>query len=137
MCGSLGLGGHLDHWAAARRAEAARWIALYKNIRHIVQFGDLYRVRSPQEYAFSALQYMSKERTEGVLFAFRTHLAPRLQVPLLLLRGLDPDARYEIEGIEGLRSGKAWKHVGLHLELGDFQSTVRRIRRVDFRLEAS
>jgi len=65
MCGSLGIGGHLLRWSEAQRAEAARWIALYKEIRPIIQFGDLYRLRSPQTHAFSAVQYVSKDRSEG------------------------------------------------------------------------
>src|SRR5262249_55605981 len=130
MCGSLGLGGHLDRWDAAKRAEAARWIALYKDIRHIVQFGDLYRLRSPQAYPFSAVQYMSKNHAEGVLFAFRTHVAPSAQTPLLYVRDLDPHAEYEIEGINGVRLGKTWMQAGLRVKLGNFQSTIRRIRRI-------
>jgi len=130
MCGTLGVGGHLKHWDAAMRAEGARWIALYKQIRHIVQFGDQYRLRSPQAHAFSAVQYVSKDRSESVLFAFRTHIPPPAQLPPLYLRGLEPAARYEIEGVAGARSGSAWAHAGLSVELGDFQSTVRLIRRV-------
>jgi alpha-galactosidase len=131
MCGSLGIGGNLLEWEPEQRAEAAAAIALYKEIRHIIQFGDLYRLRSPQAHAFSALQYVSKDRSEGVLFAFRTHLPDPVELPLLYLRGLDPDARYEIEGFPKARSGMAWMHAGLHLQLKDFSSAVRRIHRVD------
>jgi alpha-galactosidase len=136
MCGSLGIGGHLVHWGAERRAEAAKWIAVYKEIREVIQLGDMYRLRSPQEHAFSAVQYVGKDRAEGVLFAFRTHLPlpgvsglPPQLLPIYL-RGLDPAARYEVEGFDGARSGAAWMHAGLQIELGDFQSTVRRIKRV-------
>lgn len=130
MCGVLGVGGHLVRWGEARRAEAARWIAVYKEIREIVQFGDLYRLRSAQEHPFSAVQYVSKDRAEGVLFAFRTHLPfPAIQPPLHL-RGLDPESCYEVEGIAGAKSGAAWMSVGLYLELQDFDSRVLRIRRV-------
>lgn len=129
MCGSLGVGGHLVRWGAERRAEAARWIALYKNIRAIVQLGDQYRLRSAQQHAFSAVQYVAKDHSESVLFAFRTHLALPAQVPPLYLRGLDPDALYEIDGL-GTRSGLAWMHTGVQLQLGDFESALLRIRRV-------
>jgi alpha-galactosidase len=129
MCGSLGVGGNLLRWSEAERAEAARWIALYKEIRPIVQLGDLYRLRSPQAGGFSALQYVSKDRSAGVLFAFRTHLPLPTVLPPLTLRGLDPESRYEVEGV-GVRSGQAWMHAGLGVQLKDFQSTVRRIRRV-------
>jgi alpha-galactosidase len=130
MGGVLGVGGDLLRWTPERRAEAARWIALYKEIRPIIHYGDRYRLRSPQAHPFSAVQYVSKDRAESVLFAFRTHLPPPAQLPPLYLRGLDPDARYAIEGIAGARSGAAWMYAGLHLELKDFESTVRRIQRV-------
>jgi alpha-galactosidase len=130
MCGSLGVGAHLLHWSDAERAQAAELIALYKQIRHIVQLGDQYRLRSPREHAFSAVQYVSKDKGEGVLFAFRTHLPIPAELPPLYLRGLDPQARYEVEGLRGARSGAAWMHAGLQIELGDFESTVRKISRV-------
>ena len=131
MCGVLGVGGHLTDWTADECAEAARWIALYKEIRHIVQFGDQYRLVSPQAGAFSAVLYVGKDRAEAVLFAFRTHLPPPAGLPPLRLRGLDPTALYAIEGIAEARSGSAWMHAGLQLELHNFESTVLRIRRVD------
>lgn len=131
MCGVLGIGGHLLHWTPDQRAEAGRWIALYKEIRAIVQYGDQYRLRSPQEQAFSAVLYVGKDRSEAVLFAFRTHLPLPASVPPLRLRGLDPEMVYAIDGIAEARSGMAWMHAGLQLELGNFESTVRRIRRVE------
>jgi alpha-galactosidase len=134
LCGSLGIGGHLVRWGAEKRAEAAHWIAIYKEIRPIVQFGDLYRLRSPQEHAFSALEYVSPDQREAVLFAFRTPeaLIPFPEpLPPLYLRGLNPSAQYTVEGCEGVRSGLAWMRTGLELNLGDYQSTVRRIRQVE------
>ncbi len=130
MCGTLGVGGHLKHWSEADRALAARQIARYKDVRHIIQLGDVYRLRSPQANAFSAVQYVSKNRSESVLFAFRTHLPEITILPPIYLRGLDPDALYEIEGIEGQRSGAAWMRAGVQILLTNFASTVRYIRRV-------
>ena len=134
LCGSLGIGGHLVRWGAEKRAEAAHWIAVYKEIRPIIQFGDLYRLRSPQEHAFSALEYVSPDQREAVLLAFRTPeaLIPFPEpLPPLYLRGLNPSARYTVEGCEGVRSGLAWMRTGLELNLGDYQSTLRRIRQVE------
>ncbi|MGE5373791.1 MAG: alpha-galactosidase, partial [Bacteroidota bacterium] len=73
MCGALGIGGHLGHWDEDKREQAAYWIARYKEIRPIIQFGDLYRLYSPQQGCFSAVEYVSKDKREAVLFAFRTH----------------------------------------------------------------
>jgi alpha-galactosidase len=128
MCGVLGVGGNLTRWSAAEREEAARLVALYKEVREVVQRGDHYRLRSPQQHAYSALQYVSKDRDEAVLFAFRTHLPPPVTTPRLRLRGLDPSRLYEVEGLPGARSGAAWMYDGLSIDLDDFSSAVRRVR---------
>lgn len=130
MCGILGLGGHLLRWTPAERAEAAHWIARYKELRHLIQGGELYWLCRPQAHPCAALIFVAPDRSEAVLFAFRTHLPPRYPLPALRLHGLDPEARYEVEGVAGARSGQAWMQLGLVLALGDFESTVRHIRRV-------
>lgn len=132
MLGLLGIGGHLGRWTQEEREVARKHSAAYKSIRHTVQQGDQYRLRSAQAGPFSAVQYVSKDRSGSVLFAFRTHL-PRSQeaLPPLYLRGLEGGALYEVEGFPGVRSGAAWMHAGLTLKLGDFESTVRGIRRVE------
>ncbi|MFL5733852.1 MAG: alpha-galactosidase [Chloroflexia bacterium] len=127
MCGVLGVGGHLAQWTEEECAEAANWIALYKAIRPIVQYGDQYRLGSPQAQAFSAVLYVSKDKSEAVLFAFRTHMPPPAALPPLRLSGLDPDALYAIEGLEEARSGQAWMHAGVQIDLRNFQSTMRQI----------
>jgi alpha-galactosidase len=132
MCGSLGVGGNLDKWSAEERQRAAHWIALYKEIRPLVQFGDQYRLLSAQAGPFSAVQYVSKDRAEGVLFLFRTHVSEPCIPPVVYLRGLDPEALYSIEGFGRPFSGLAWMQVGLRqLPLHrDFESAVLRIRKV-------
>jgi alpha-galactosidase len=131
MCGVPGIGCNLLRWEPEQRAEAARWIAVYKQIRPIVQNGDMYRLRSAQEHPFSAVQFISKDRAAGVLFAFRMHMPPPATLPPLRLRGLDPQARYEIEGFAEARSGLAWMQLGAQIQLDDFESTLRRIRCVE------
>lgn len=134
MCGSLGIGGHLVRWGAERRSEAAYWIGVYKEVRPIIQLGDLYRLRSTQKHAFSALEYVSQDRKEAVLFAFCTQ---RLFIPIseslppIYLRGLNPSTNYVVDGCQGIRSGLGWMRTGIELKLADYQSTFRRIRQVD------
>jgi alpha-galactosidase len=130
MCGSLGVGGDLLHWKPAERERAAHWIRLYKEIRAVVQLGDQFRLRSAQEQAFSAVEYLSKDQSEGVLFAFRTHIPEPVQLPPLKLRGLDPEALYTIDEQAETRSGLAWMEIGLRIQLRDFESAVLRIHKV-------
>ncbi len=129
MCGALGVGGNLTHWNDADRALAASWIGQYKEIRHIIQFGDQYRLVSPQKSPYSAVQYMSKDQSEGVLLAFRTHIPEKYNIPHLYLRGLDPNTIYTVEG-HGQRSGLGWMAAGLGVPLKNFESKMLRIKAV-------
>lgn len=131
MCGVLGVGAHLGRWDSAQRAEAARHISKYKEVRHIVQLGDLYRLNPAQGNCFSALEYISKDRREGLLFVFRTYIPEPVGPLSIHLQGLEPAANYSVEGIEGIRSGAAWMESGLEIYLNNFQSTMRRICRED------
>src|SRR5260370_36825321 len=99
MCGVLGIGGNLLRWSDAERAEAAHWIAQYKEIRPTIQFGEQYRVRSAQGSAFSAVQYVSQDRTERVLFAFRTYLPNPAILPPLYFLGLEPNGHFTVQGL--------------------------------------
>jgi len=130
MCGSLGVGGNLLEWNQAERQVGSDCIQLYKSIRHIIQFGDQFRLIAPQKNNYSAVQYVSKDKSEGVLFAFRTHIPDPFRFPVIHLRGLEPEAMYSIEGFEQPRSGLAWMESGLRVELKNLQSKVMKITRL-------
>ncbi|HEY9088769.1 MAG TPA: alpha-galactosidase [Anaerolineaceae bacterium] len=117
MCGCLGIGGNLPSWSAGERSEAAHWIARYKDLRGVIQQGDQYRV------AENAIQYLSKDRSRGVLIAFGRPGAP-VEVRL---RGLEPDWLYSIEGFESQKSGAEWMVGGAALPLANLESTLREI----------
>ncbi|GGR18569.1 alpha-galactosidase [Deinococcus ruber] len=129
MLGTLGLGGHLARWTPEERAVAREQVARYKEVREVIQRGDQYRLRSAQQQPFSAVEYVSKDRSEAVLFAFRTHIARPSELPPLYLRGLDAEALYTLDASGETKSGAAWMSVGLTLTLKDFESVVWRLRR--------
>jgi alpha-galactosidase len=74
--------------------------------------------------------YVSKDGSEAILFAFRTHMSEPVTLPPIKLRGLEPNGLYEIEGVKGAKSGAAWMEIGLDLQLQDFRSAMLKIRRV-------
>ncbi len=130
MAGALGVGGNLLEWTAAELETARRHVAAYKEIRPLVAAGDLYRLASPRTQPLSALLYVARDRSEAVLFAFRLLQARLGRNPVIRLAGLDPDALYAVEGVNETLSGRAWAEIGLPLPLGNFGSTIRRIRRL-------
>lgn len=129
MCGSLGIGGNLNQWSQADRELAEKCIKLYKEIQPIVQLGDQYRLISPQKNQYSAIQYVSEDKSAGVLFVFRVVIPDPANLPIIYLRGLEPDAHYTVEGFDQSRSGKAWMEAGLKVDLKNLQSKVLKIQR--------
>lgn len=131
MSGVLGVGGATSKWSSEQRDQAKKLIIQYKQLRHVIHEGDLYRLRSPSESPFSAHLYVAKDKSEAVLFAFYTQLSWPFPFPQLPLMGLDPDSLYEVEGEPAPRSGAAWQHDGLQLTFkNEISSTMKHIRKV-------
>lgn len=130
MCGNLGIGGNLNAWSEKDRALASKCVAKYKQIRHIIQLGDQYRLISPQKKMASAVQYLSKDKSEGVLFLFRVYVQDPDDNPMVYLRGLEPLAIYDVEGFSEQRSGAGWMAGGLQVKLPNMGSKVLKIRKV-------
>jgi alpha-galactosidase len=120
MTGSLGLGEDLHRYSEAEMELVAKLVAEYKAIRHIVQHGLLYRLASPRTGDLAAVQYVSEDRRESVLFAFRHARHYWQTTPRIYPRGLEAGALYRIEGIANEHhpvSGQSLMSVGLAPEL--------------------
>ncbi len=132
MQGGLGLGTNLNHWQAEDFATAKRMIAAYKTIRTTVQGGDLYRLISPRDGSErSATLSVSPDRSQAALFVFLHSSSEFDRLPLVTLRGLDPDKVYAVRAMAGkaedgtpaTASGRYWMEHGLSVPLrGDFQA---------------
>ncbi|MDX3073708.1 alpha-galactosidase [Streptomyces sp. MI02-7b] len=96
--GVLGIGADIRHWTPEQRAEAARWIARYKEIRDVVHHGEVHLLGSPADPT-CGVQYEEPGGARVVVTAWNT--GPLDGAPLvpgrparLRLRGLPPDAAY-------------------------------------------
>lgn len=130
MAGALGIGGDLLRWDAAELAEAARLVAVYKEIRPVIQRGSLYRVASARTDPVGASEYLSADGSEVVVLCWwgPGQLGGRLF--RVRLAGLDPDARYADAGTGAEHLGSALMNVGLDQPGGaDFGSALIRMRR--------
>lgn len=128
MAGVLGVGGDLAEWTEEELAEARRWVDLYKEIRPLVQRGELYRLRPPRG-GLSAVQYVLGE--EAVVLAWLQAQHYGEPVPAVRLRGLDPTASYECLETGEVHRGAVLLHHGLRTGLrGDLDATVLRLRRI-------
>lgn len=128
MAGVLGVGGDLSEWTEEELAEARRWVDLYKEIRPLVQHGDLHRLRPPTG-GLSAVQYVRGDETVVLALLQAQHYGEPL--PALRLRGLDPTASYECLETGEVHRGAVLLHHGLRTGLrGDLDATVLRLRRI-------
>ena len=114
MAGALGVGGDLLRWTGAELNEAAELIALYKEIRPVVQRGRLYRLASVlpgssgaggvsgalgasgmsgSPGAFAASQYVAGD--DVVVLAWWGPQPCGARPPRIRLAALDPAARYQ------------------------------------------
>ncbi|KFF95941.1 alpha-galactosidase [Streptomyces scabiei] len=127
MAGVLGVGGDLTEWTEEELAEAGGWVGLYKEIRPVVQRGDLYRLRPPTG-GLSAVQYVHGD--EVVVLAWLQAQQYGEPPAPLRLRGLDPTQTYECRETGETHRGAVLVHHGLWTGLrGDLDATVIRLRR--------
>lgn len=139
MLGTLGIGGNLLHWSDEEMGEVAKWIAIYKEIRPLVQDGDQYWLVSPHTThgEVTAVEYVTEDAAEAVLFAFRRADLFGESLPRLRLQQLQPEANYHVEvlgqndNLAYAASGAALMSYGLTLPLSHypFASCIVRLRK--------
>lgn len=134
MSGRLGLELVPSEMSDEQQEQCRRAIAEYKEIRPVIQLGDLYRLLSPYDNLGAAsLLYTSPEKDRAVLFWWRLTNFQGVSLPRVRLQGLDPAATYRIHEInryssepdlpfEGQSfSGRFLMEIGLELPTKHFQ----------------
>ena len=103
VCSSCKLGFDIDLKPLKGTADYTFVQQAVKNwtrLKPVILDGDQYRLVSPYETDHSALNYVSKDKSHAVLFAYNLH--PRYKEPRLLkvrMQGLDPQRQYTVEEI--------------------------------------
>ncbi|OIJ68451.1 alpha-galactosidase [Streptomyces mangrovisoli] len=117
MAGVLGIGADIRHWTPRQRAEAARWIARYKEIRDVVHHGEVHLLGSPADPT-CGVQYEEPGGARVVVTAWNT--GPLDGAPLLpgrparlRLRGLAPGSVYTDTATGTRYNGAHLLHSGL------------------------
>ncbi|RFU87269.1 alpha-galactosidase [Streptomyces triticagri] len=115
MAGALGIGGDLSRWSEAELAEARELVALYKEIRPVVQFGEQFRLED-------AVLHRAGDRVVVIAWG---------RDRTLRLTGLAPSAVYADDTTGAVHHGATLLTHGLPLALpaGDHASTVVRLTR--------
>jgi alpha-galactosidase len=121
MRGSLSLGGNLTKYSDEDVQICKEQVELYKSIRDIIQFGDLYRLLNLDEDEISADIYVNENKTKAVLFIASVNTRCYKKSVPLLLKGLDEKKKYtfKINGSDVVKSGAYLANVGINIEIRD------------------
>lgn len=97
MSARLGMEIQPDDMTEEEKAQTKKAIAEYKDIRPVVQFGDLYRLISPyDEKGLASLMYVAPEKDHAVFYWWKTRSFYNDMLPRVAMDGLDPDKTYTI-----------------------------------------
>lgn len=130
MCGGLGIGSDIGKLNKEELEEYAFWVSRYKQWRHIVQQGQLYRLISPSQLPYGAVEYVSADKQEALLFLFTGCMPTDKGVPPVRLQGLHADTRYALSSGEQLQ-GSTLMQAGIPFDIdGDFASTVIHLKKI-------
>lgn len=131
MSGNLGYELDLTQLSDDEKELVKQQILLYKTIRPLVQFGDLYRILSPFEGNEASWSYISKDQSKAIIFYFRVLAQPGASIRTLRCKGLDPDYSYRDEVSGNVYGGDELMNVGFTVpfENGDFISRIWRFTR--------
>lgn len=138
MGGVLGIGSDITKWNDEQKTKAREKIARYKEIRSLVQFGHVYRLRSPFEENKVSFQYVSDDRSSAVLMCYNMaeylagSVAETRTNQSLTLQGLDAEASYTIPQLgDQVYTGDFLMRVGIAWPVkGAYKSSILDVRKV-------
>ncbi|MDP4171958.1 MAG: alpha-galactosidase [Bacillota bacterium] len=128
MSGNLGYELDLTKLTKAEKEGVAHQITVYKEIRHIIQFGDFYRLLSPFNGNRASWMFVSVDQSEVVVCYFTVLAEPNGPFYSLNLKGLKRDSLYLHLDTGKVYGGDELMYAGIALpkEKGDFTSVLWR-----------
>ncbi|ACT04064.1 alpha-galactosidase [Paenibacillus sp. JDR-2] len=132
LSGNFGYELDLTVFTEEEKEAVKKQVALYKEVRPLVQFGDFYRLLSPFEGNETAWMFVSKDKSEAFVVYVSVLQEANQKLDRLRLKGLDPNFDYVLDGEEGAFGGDELMHAGIQAPLfhGDYSSKVFRFRAV-------
>ncbi len=113
MSGNFGYELDLTKFSDEEREIVKAQVAHYKEIRHIIQYGEFYRILSPFEGNETSWIYVTEDKTEAVAFYFKGLEVPNMNSKKIKFKGLNPNFKYAIEGIDIAVSGDELMYSGI------------------------
>jgi alpha-galactosidase len=133
LSGNFGYELDLTRFSEEEQVEVKAQVALYKEVRHLVQFGDFYRLLSPFEGNDTAWMFVAKDKSEAFAVFVTVLQEPNPVLGRFRLQGLDAGKNYVLKGSETVYGGDELMYAGLPKPQfhGDFSSAVFHFKAVN------
>ncbi|WP_150265074.1 alpha-galactosidase [Paenibacillus tepidiphilus] len=115
MSGNFGYELDLTKFTEEEKELVKEQVANYKQIRGLVQQGNLYRLQSPFEGNETAWMFVSDDQREALVYYFRVMAVPYPPRRVLTLRGLNPELDYTVLDSGEVYGGDRLMQAGLGL----------------------
>ncbi|MNW36387.1 Alpha-galactosidase [compost metagenome] len=115
MAGNFGYELDLTTLSVEEKEIVKKQIALYKEIRSLIQFGKFYRIINPFDENEAAWSFVSEDQTEMAASYFKVLSQPAAAIKTLKFKGLNPDYVYRNVETGELFGGDELMHVGITL----------------------
>lgn len=101
MSGRLGMEIQPKNMTDEEKALCKKAISEYKEIRPVVQFGDLYRLVSPYDnQGLSSIMYVSEAKDKAVFYWWKIANFYNVHLPLVKMAGLDTNKMYKVRELD-------------------------------------
>jgi len=98
MSGRLGMEIQPKNMSEEEKNLCRKAISEYKEIRPVVQFGDIYRLVSPYDgHNMASMMYVAEDKSEAVFYWWKTETFYDDHLPRVRMAGLDPSKTYKIQ----------------------------------------
>lgn len=126
MAGSFGYELDVTKMTDIEKEEVKKEIELYKSIRKVVQFGDLYRLKSPFKSNEVSWMTLSKDKEFAIVSYVKQYSEVNKIPGRLKLKALDENSLYEIIETKEVFGGDELMYIGLEIGelIGDYVSKM-------------
>ena len=101
MSGRLGMEIQPKNMTDEEKALCRQAIKEYKEIRPVVQFGDIYRLVSPfDKRGIASMMYVSEQKDKAVFYWWKTEQFQNEHLPRVKMAGLDPTRMYKVHELD-------------------------------------
>ena len=101
MSGRLGMEIQPKNMTDEEKALCRKAISEYKEIRSVVQFGDLYRLVSPYDnQGLSSIMYVSEAKDKAVFYWWKLANFYNVHLPRVKMAGLDENKMYKVKELD-------------------------------------